>query len=439
MSEKILIPTQEFRDAIEKYPYMYEYMENPSRFKVVKWHRGSRKTTLILNEAITKCLQLKGLYWIVSPYFNQGKKTMWQDPNTSIFRWIPEDYLKKLHVNNSECSITFPNGSVLQLVGADNLNALRGPKPYGVWVDEYPEIAKRSGTELREAILEPSIRSSGGFIRYFGTPKGYTDMEYLLDRSKTHKEWWGSVKTVENTGLFTKDVIEQIEKDAINKDFFRQEYYVEVISGASSVFKGWKDCVKGKLRAPEFGHEYICGVDLARTQDRTVIIVIDKHDNHVVYFESLEQTPWTQQKERITRVIRQYNSAQTIVDATGVGDSFVDQLYMSGLPVQAFKISSNQVKRELIERTVMYLTNAYISMPNIELLEAELDSFEYQITANGNITYGAPNGMHDDAVLALALALTKINSYPSPWRSQTEYEIAIDKGFGVDERTGYLL
>lgn len=433
------IPTQEFLDSYNKYPYIKEYFQSTPKFKVIKWHRGSRKTTALLNDALIEVHKKKALYWIVSPYFNQGKKTMWQDPSTSIFRWIPIEYLPHLHINNSECSITFPNGSVLQLVGADNLNALRGPKPYGVWVDEYPEIAKRHGNELREAVLEPSIRSSGGFIRYFGTPKGHTDMELLLDRATTHKDWWGSVKTVEDTGLYSPEEIKEIEKDAINKDFFRQEYYVEVIAGASSVFKGWKQCIKGSLRAPEFGHSYICGIDLARTQDRTVILVIDQHDNHVVYFESLEQTPWTQQKDRITTVIRKYNNAQTIVDATGVGDSFVEQLYMSGLPVSAFKISSNQVKRELIERTVMYLTNSYISMPQIDLLETELDSFEYQLTANGNVTYSAPEGMHDDGIIALALCLTKVNSFPTPWRSPTEYEMAMDRGYGVSDRTGYLL
>ena len=78
-------------------------------------------------------------------------------------------------------------------------------------------------------------------------------------------------------------------------------------------------------------------------------------------------------------------------------------------------------------------------MPEIELLAKELDSFEYQITGSGNVTYGAPSGMHDDGVLSLALCLTKVNSYPTPWRPATDLEIAIDQGYGIDPRTGYLL
>ena len=432
------IPTKEFIDSYKASPYIKEYFDSKAKNKVIKWHRGSRKTTILLNDALIEVHKYKALYWLVSPYFNQGKKTMWQDPNTCIFRWIPEEYIPHLKINNSECSITFPNGSVLQLVGADNLNALRGPKPYGVWIDEYSEIAKRHNSELREAILEPSIRSSGGFIRYFGTPKGYTDMELLLQRCEVHPDWWGSVKTVEDTDLYNKEEIQEMFKDAVNKDFFRQEYYVEVIAGASSVFKGWRDCISGKFREPEYGHEYVCGIDLARTQDRTVIIVIDKHDNHIVHFEALEQMAWSAQKLVISKVIRKYNNAYSIVDATGVGDSFVDQLYMEGLPIKAFKISSNQIKRELIERTAMYLSNKYISMPNIELLGSELDSFEYQITSSGNVTYGAPNGMHDDGVLSLALCLTKVDSFCTPYREITQFETAVDRGFGLSNRTGYF-
>jgi hypothetical protein len=38
------------------------------------------------------------------------------------------------------------------------------------------------------------------------------------------------------------------------------------------------------------------------------------------------------------------------------------------------------------------------------MLTDELKRYEYKITANGNITYNAPGGYHDDCVIALALA-----------------------------------
>lgn len=433
------IPTKEFIDSLNDKPYMLEYFTNGARFKVLKWHRGSRKTSLFLNHALIEAHKVKALYWIISPYYSQGKQTMWIDPNTYIFRWIPEEYLKTLQVNNTDCSITLPNGSVIKLVGADNPDSLRGPKPRGVYVDEYGEIAKRWGSTLREAIIEPSIRISKGYVHYAGTPKGNTEFEVLVDRGKKKNEtWWSSVKTVEDTGIYSPEEIKEMEAGAINKDFFRQEYYCEVISGASSVFKNWRKCLTGTLNQPVYGHQYVAGVDLARTFDKTVITVVDIHTNTLVYFEALENTPWNIQKQKISTVIKAYNNAQTVVDATGVGDSFVQELINAGLPIQAYKISSNQIKRELIERLIMYLDNKYISLPDIDLLSTELDSFEYELTPNGNVTYSAPAGMHDDAVLSLALALTKVPSTPLPFYPHTEYDEAINRGYGLDPRTGYL-
>ena len=43
-------------------------------------------------------------------------------------------------------------------------------------------------------------------------------------------------------------------------------------------------------------------------------------------------------------------------------------------------------------------------MGNWDVLTSEMKRFEYQISPNGNITYGAPGGYHDDCVMALALA-----------------------------------
>jgi hypothetical protein len=39
------------------------------------------------------------------------------------------------------------------------------------------------------------------------------------------------------------------------------------------------------------------------------------------------------------------------------------------------------------------------------VLQNELKAYTYELTSGGNVRYGAPEGLHDDAVIALALAL----------------------------------
>lgn len=139
----------------------------------------------------------------------------------------------------------------------------------------------------------------------------------------------------------------------------------------------------------------------------------------------------------ITSILTRYNGAQAVVDATGVGDAFVEQLSLSGANIWPFKISSNQIKKNLIEKMAMFLENGYISYPNIEEIKDELNSFEYDITSSNNITYNAPSGKHDDIVIAIALACQVLNMTSIPFKEITRYD-EVRNDMSIDSRTGYL-
>ena len=49
-----------------------------------------------------------------------------------------------------------------------------------------------------------------------------------------------------------------------------------------------------------------------------------------------------------------------------------------------------------------------------EVLTDELERYEYQIGPTGKISYNAPDGFHDDCVMALALAVSGIHGYIRP-------------------------
>ena len=55
----------------------------------------------------------------------------------------------------------------------------------------------------------------------------------------------------------------------------------------------------------------------------------------------------------------------------------------------------------------MMLEKREITLPTPELWPEgieELDAFEFSVTDSGNVRTSAPSGMHDDCVIALALA-----------------------------------
>ena len=66
-------------------------------------------------------------------------------------------------------------------------------------------------------------------------------------------------------------------------------------------------------------------------------------------------------------------------------------------------IDKNEAQ-QLIEHLAVLIERKEISFPDIKVLISELSAFQYEISRAGNMKYGAPTGLHDDTVIALALA-----------------------------------
>jgi hypothetical protein len=71
--------------------------------------------------------------------------------------------------------------------------------------------------------------------------------------------------------------------------------------------------------------------------------------------------------------------------------------------VQGFQFT-NATKAEIVERLALAFERHEIEIINDPVLLAELQAFESDRTPSGSTRYGAPEGCHDDCVMALALA-----------------------------------
>jgi phage FluMu gp28-like protein len=176
------------------------------------------------------------------------------------------------------------------------------------------------------------------------------------------------------------------------------------------VFRGVRDCVGGRLEDPDANKSYVIGVDLAKYQDYTVIVVMEKTNMQVVYFDRFHKLDWNFQKNKIANVIRRYNNAQCTIDATGIGDPIFDDLNRLGLNIIPYKISGVS-KKPLIENLSLNIQEGNISYPDIPELINELNIYAYtQSQTTGHTSYSAPEGYHDDIVIALALACWNLKS-----------------------------
>ena len=315
------------------------------------------------------------------------------------------------YTNRSEMYVEFINGSQLWFKSADNPDALRGRGLDFLVVDEAATVKR----EAWENVLRPSLSDTQGKAVFIGTPKGHNWFFDLWTRGNDpayteYKSW--TYPSTANPWLSQADIAEA--KTTLPDLVFRQEYLAEFLDDYGAVFRGVNECVKYDLQEPQAHKQYVAGCDLAKLVDFMVTIIIDSSTGHVVAFDRFNKLEWPLQRERLKTLVQKYK-ARLIIDSTGAGEPNLDELRRMNLSVEGYKFTSAS-KKALVENLSHLIEKQEISFPKIQVLIDELHMFGYKLTEGGVVTYGAPEGYHDDCVIALALAAWQLQRAPAQFR-----------------------
>ena len=137
---------------------------------------------------------------------------------------------------------------------------------------------------------------------------------------------------------------------------------------------------------------------MAKSQDWTVGVALDAA-GRVCRFTRF-QRPWGDTREAI---VKESLKVPSLIDSTGVGDPIVEDLQRGVGHFTGFKFTS-QSKQQLMEGLALAINKGEVSFPD-GLIRQELEDFEYVHSRTG-VKYSAPEGLHDDCVIALALAVS---------------------------------
>ena len=294
-------------------------------------------------------------------------------------------------------------GSSLECRSAEKPVGILGERYDLVVVDEASKIPRKTW----EIYIYPTTQIKGGKILYISTPWGENWFHEIWIRTKGFQ-----FRSIDNPYFKKKDWEEA--RKVLPEAVFQQEHEASFLPDAAAVFRGIDKIVKDDaLRDVITGHRYVMGVDLGKHNDFTVLTVIDKWNNNVVYFDRFKKIEYPFQKKRIIATAKRYNNARIVVDSTGVGEPIKDDLERSGLFIDDYHFSGKS-KKELVEKLSIFIENQYIHIPNIAVLIDELKVFGYEITEKRNITYSAPQGLHDDCVISLGLAVWRLIGKSNP-------------------------
>lgn len=341
-----------------------------------------------------------GTYFYVLPTYTQSKKVIWDGIDKDGFRFlnhIPPEIIKG-KPNETEMRIDLVNGSAIQLIGAENIDRIVGTNPVGVVFSEY-SLMKPTVWDF----IRPILAENGGWAVFIFTPRGQNHAYKLLQQANESPEWFSQVLTVKDTGAISPEVVEQ-ERKEMPQALFEQEYYCKFIEGASQVFRNHRNCTyPAGTSLYDFG-DFKLGVDLAKYQDWTVITPFNLNTFTAYPQDRFNQVDWITQEGRIEALYRRYGNARVTIDATGIGDPIVDHLSEKGVEVEPFKFTADSRDR-LLRNLAILLEQGKIRIPDDEGLLQELDYFQYEMGPTGKIRMAVPEGLHDDRVMSLALAV----------------------------------
>lgn len=376
-------------------------IEVPKRFKTLVWHRRSRKTTTAIIELVRQSMRIKGVYWHVFPTYGEAKDAVWRDPNM-LFNIVPPSFIKKR--NETDLLLEMVNGSLIQLQSADNPASLLGSNPVGAVLDEFAQM----NYEVWSRVLEPIVRANNGWVWFVGTPQGKNHLwKHYQMGLKENPEWWSSLMTADKSGIIEPKQLANA-KESMTASLFSQEMMCNFLENEGTVFRGVREASCAHPLPPQTEHLYVAGVDLAKVTDWTVISIFDRRTNHQVYQDRFQTIEYPFQKKRIIEIMRAYNNARVIIDATGVGDPVADDLARSGLSIEPIKITPT-FKKEMIEKLSIWIEQKRCAIIPLDESFREYDNFSYTIGASGTIRYQAREGEHDDIVTSHALAVYGLN------------------------------
>jgi hypothetical protein len=256
-------------------------------------------------------------YWWIAPIYAQAK---------IAFRRLKRGLPNHLYTSNeSELTITLANGAVIWFKGAENADSLYGEDVYAAVIDEATRVREDAWHAVRS-----TLTATRGPVRIIGNVKGRKNWAYQLARraeSGTPDMHYAKLTAYDAVAAGVLDAAEvEDAKRMLPATVFNELYLAEPSDDEGNPFgiASIRACIAETLAEPIRGERYVMGVDLAKSVDWTVAVVLDSH-RRVVAYERF-QAPWDATMRRLQALASRYNRAEMLVDATGVGDPVVEQL-----------------------------------------------------------------------------------------------------------------
>lgn len=207
-------------------PYMAA-MDGGCKFACWVMHRRGGKDRTALAQACKDAFKRVGLYWHCLPTLKQGRKVVWDNITSEGKNLIEQTFPRELVARRLEddMKIELVNGSIIQIVGADNFNSLVGASPVHVTFSEWSLTDPRAYDFVR-----PILRENNGSVAFIFTPRGYNHAHKTLKIAQRLPGAFCAIMNIRDTGVLTEADMEMERAQDMPEELIQQEYYCDFAS-----------------------------------------------------------------------------------------------------------------------------------------------------------------------------------------------------------------
>lgn len=316
------------------------------------------------------------------------------------------------------------SGGELRCYTVKNRESIRGSGLDLFVLNEAGEIA--SMCDLK-SFWEKSVRAAlidrQGQAWFAGTPKGINGFYHFWERAKEGEAGWISFNfsSYDNPHLPPGEVDKMIKEEKLSRVAIEQEVFAKFIQDEGLVFTKIDEvCVL----QPRDAHRWprracVIGVDIGGTTDYTAVSVMSVRSTPV---NELQLYRWRTPQVRITEdrlleICKEWMPAEVIIEANAIGEYFYQELAYRlssrGIGVRRF-VTTNETKADLIGNLRYAFENKQVLLLKDDVGQAELAAYNMTRTPTGQPRYGGAKGVHDDTVIARALAYQLSSRYTPP-------------------------
>jgi len=404
MSVATVTPTNVTITLPRPLDWQRDVMDARARFSVLACGRRSGKSTLGQHQLIVAALAGRPAGYFAPSYKLLGE--FWRELRTTV-EPITRSKSEQDH------RLELATRGVIELWSLDDPNPARGRKYARVVVDEAAMVSNL--LDIWQLAIRPTLADFAGDAWFLSTPRGLNDFHQLYQFGQDPLEpAWRSwqMPTSVNPYIGAEEI--EAARHELPERAFAQEYLAQFVQlEGDGVFRGVQAVARLQPTPPQRGHQYVFGVDWGRSNDFTAISVIDVSVGQQVALDRFSNIDFEYQSERLHRWAELYHPLQIVAESNSMGGPLVERLQTgyarlvgrprAALPIYAWT-ATNASKAAVIQSLALAIEQGQLTLLDDQVQTAELLAFESSVTVTGMVRYSAPAGLHDDTVIALALA-----------------------------------